>query len=87
VGFFLPFLASPALVQYMLAELASWTYVPARAITDLYGALGELDLAFEWAQERQGPPAMFTNDLFRNCQSLLKMLLLQPCKHQVVLSA
>ena len=46
----------------MLAELASWTYVPARAITDLYGALGELDLAFEWAHKAIGQrdPHMLT---------------------------
>jgi len=49
----------------MLAELmkpASWTYVPARAIADLYGALGELDLAFEWAHKAIGQrdPHMLT---------------------------
>jgi hypothetical protein len=49
----------------MLAELmkpASWTYVPAHAIADLYGALGELDLAFEWAHKAIGQrdPHMLT---------------------------
>lgn len=34
-----------------LMELASWTYVHAHAVADLYGALGELDLAFKWAHK------------------------------------
>jgi TolB-like protein len=49
----------------MLAELmepASRTYVPALPIAELYGALGELDLAFEWAHKaiEQRDPFMLT---------------------------
>jgi serine/threonine-protein kinase len=49
----------------MLAELkepASRTYVRARPIADLYGALRELDLAFEWAHKAidQRDPHMLT---------------------------
>jgi serine/threonine protein kinase/Tfp pilus assembly protein PilF len=45
-----------------LMEPASWTHVPAHAIADLYGALGELDLAFEWAHKAidQRDPNMLT---------------------------
>jgi hypothetical protein len=45
-----------------LMEATGSTYVPAHAIADLYGALGELDLAFDWAHKAIGQrdPHMLT---------------------------